>query len=284
MKLQDILVVVGDSARAEAVVALAAGIAQRHDAHLTGLCPMELLVPFDFRSALAGYPEFVAVQTTLAQFENDAREKAQSTEARFREMLRRQDIRGDWQLAEGRPAAVVARRARTTDLLVIGQADPAEPVQPVAQELVGDTLMTSGRPLLLVPYAGKFETVGDNVLIAWNGSREAARAVHDALPLIQPTAIVTVLTVLRSSSEPEDIPGAEIAAHLARHGLNVSAARTFIDGSISEADAMLNYASDIGADLLVTGGYGRSRAREMILGGVSRDLLDHMTLPVLMSH
>jgi len=104
--------------------------------------------------------------------------------------------------------------------------------------------------------------------------------------LIEPTASVTVLTVerARSGADLQQVPSADMAEHLARHGLKVSAARTVTDGSISYADAILAYASDTGADLLVTGGYGHSRVRELILGGVSRELLDHMTLPVLMSH
>jgi nucleotide-binding universal stress UspA family protein len=105
--------------------------------------------------------------------------------------------------------------------------------------------------------------------------------VHDSLPLLQSTAKVTVLSVQHAA--PAALPTADIAAHLARHGLAVAAARTVADG-ISHADALLSYACDIGADLLVVGGYGHSRVREVILGGVTRELLQHMTLPVLMSH
>jgi nucleotide-binding universal stress UspA family protein len=180
----------------------------------------------------------------------------------------------------------VARRARAADLLVLGQTDPDHPLPPMARHLVEDALMNSGRPLLIVPFAGRFETIGTNVVVGWNGTREAARAVHDGLLLIETTATVTVLTVERPRSEADfqQVPGADLAEHLARHGLKVSADRTVTDGSISYGDALLAYASDTGADLLISGGYGHSRARELILGGVSRELLDHMTLPVLMSH
>ena len=146
--------------------------------------------------------------------------------------------------------------------------------------------MIAGRPLLLIPYAGEFATVGKNVLIGWTRTRESARAVHDALPLIAPSATVTVLTVEAGRGKPDTriLPTADIAEHLARHGLTVSAARTVVSDGLTPADALLDYASDIGADLLVVGGYGHSRTREMILGGVTRDLLQHMTVPVLMSH
>jgi nucleotide-binding universal stress UspA family protein len=178
------------------------------------------------------------------------------------------------------------QRAYVADLLVVGQVDPDNPPPAVARTLIQDVLMTAGRPLLLVPYAGQFKTVGANTLIGWTPTRESARAVHDALPLLAAPAKVTVLTVetARPERDPTVLPTAGIAGHLARHGLDVSAARTVVSDGLSPADALLDYASDISADLLVVGGYGHSRTREMIMGGVTRDLLRHMTVPVLMSH
>lgn len=286
MKLLDLLVVLDGSERSNVPLGLALGLARRHDAHLTGLCPLELLYPTNLALGLTGYPEALALQEAANRFEAQAQAKAQSIEAEFREQLRRNNVPGDWQVATGLAVDEVARRARTADLLVLGQTDPDHPLPPIARHLVEDALMNAGRPLLIVPFAGNFDTIGTNVLIGWNESREAARAAHDALLLIEPTATVTVLTVerARSSADSPQAPGADMAEHLARHGLKVSAARTVTDRSISYADAILAYASDSGADLLVTGGYGHSRARELILGGVSRELLDHMTLPVLMSH
>jgi nucleotide-binding universal stress UspA family protein len=286
MKLRDLLVVLHGSARSNAVLSLALGLARRHDAHLTGFCPLELLYPTNLGFALSGYPEAVALQEAANRFEAQAQGKAQTIEADFREQLRRENVRGDWQVATGVAVDDVARRARAADLLVLGQTDPDHPLPPMARHLVEDALMNSGRPLLIVPFAGRFETIGTNVVVGWNGTREAARAVHDGLLLIEPTATVTVLTVERPRSEADfqQVPGADLAEHLARHGLKVSADRTVTDGSISYGDALLAYASDTGADLLISGGYGHSRARELILGGVSRELLDHMTLPVLMSH
>jgi nucleotide-binding universal stress UspA family protein len=168
----------------------------------------------------------------------------------------------------------------------LGQVDPDNPLPEVGRTMVEDLLMTAGRPVLIIPYAGQFGSIGSNTLIGWTATREAARAVHDALPLLAPSAKVTVLSV-QSSKPPPDVkmlPSVEIAEHLARHGLDVSAARTVVSDGLSPADALLDYASDISADLLVVGGYGHSRTREMILGGVTRDLLRHMTVPVLMSH
>lgn len=286
MQLQDLMVVLDGSARRAAILDVAVALARRHDAHLIGFCPLDLLYPSNLAFALSGYPDVLALQDAADQLRAQAEEKARGIEADFRERLRRDGLRGNWEVAGGAAGEAVARRARAADLLVLGQNDPAHPPPISVRHLLEEALMNCGRPLLIVPFAGAFATIGSNVLIGWNGTREAVRALHDALSLIEPTATASVLTVepARSASETTEIPGAEIAEHLARHGLKISAARTVTDNGITDADALLAYASDNGADLLVVGGYGHSRARETILGGVSRALLDHMTLPVLMSH
>ncbi|HEX4369649.1 MAG TPA: universal stress protein [Rhodopila sp.] len=286
MKLRDLVVLLDGTGRDEAKLAVAVGLARRHDAHLTGLCALELLLPADTSFALSGYPDLWALPEFSRKIEGEARTKAALIEGPFREMLRREGLAGDWRLETGPLIQAVARRAQTTDLMVVGQADPDRPLPPAARTLVEDILMTAGRPLLLVPYAGTFETVGSATLIGWTPTRESARAVHDALPLLAPSGHVTVLTVELpgSVSEADAVPTADIAEHLSRHGLAVTAARTVVSDGLPAADVLLDYASDIGADLLVVGGYGHSRTREMIMGGVTRDLLRHMTLPVLMSH
>ncbi len=284
MSLRDLIVVLDDSPRNAAQLDFAAGLARQHDAHLTGLFLLELLVPALPGYALGSYPDVFAVQPSL-DLSARAYEKAGAIETAFRDVLRRDGLKGDWVLGKGLAAEAAVRRAHSTDLLVVGQYNAEAKSNPSMGDLIGDLLMDSGRPLLILPYAGKFEAVGKNVLVAWNDSAQSTRAVHDALPLIAPDAKVTVLSVQRPRrAEDEALPGAEIAEHLARHGFAVSAARTVSDGSLSDADALLGYASDNGADLLVMGGYGHSRRREIVFGGVTRSLLDHMTLPVLMSH
>jgi nucleotide-binding universal stress UspA family protein len=286
MGLRDLVVLLDGSVHDEAKLAVAVSLARRHDAHLTGLCALELLMPADVSFALGGYPELWALPEFSRQIESQARAKAAIIEGQFRELLRREGLTGDWTLETGPLIPAVVRRVHATDLLVIGQADPDNPPPEIARHLVEDVLMTGGRPLLLIPYAGRFTSIGANTLIGWTSTRESARAVHDALPLLPPSAKVTVLTVETSRPPPDtmELPTAEIAEHLARHGLDVSAARTVVSDGLPPADALLDYASDIGADLLVVGGYGHSRTREMIMGGVTRDLLRHMTVPVLMSH
>jgi nucleotide-binding universal stress UspA family protein len=284
--LRDLVVLLNGSPRDDAMLTVAVNLARRDDAHLTGLCPLELLLPSDTSFALGGYPDLWAIPEFAQQIETEARAKAALIEENFRDRLRRECIRGDWVFDKGPLISAVVHRVQTADLLVIGQADPENPSPAAARTLIEDVLIASGRSMLLIPYAGHFESVGSTVLIGWTPTRESARAVHDVLPLIDPLASVTVLTVAAPRSAPNayGLPTAEIAEHLARYGLKVSAARTVVTDGLTPADALLDYAADIGADLLVVGGYGHSRTREMILGGVTRDLLRHMTVPVLMSH
>ena len=286
MSLRDMVVLLDGSARDEAKLAVAIRLARRHDAHLTGLCPLELLLPADMAFALGGYPDLWALPEFAKQIDSQSRAKAAIIEGGFRELLRREGVNGDWLFETGPLVPAVTQRVQATDLVIVGQADPDNPLPAAARTLVEDILMTAGRPLLLIPYAGLFNEIGANALIGWTPTRESARAIHDALPVLAQSAKVVVLTVetSRPSRDEDGLPTADIAEHLARHHLQVSAARTVVSDGLSPADALLDYASDISADLLVVGGYGHSRTREMIMGGVTRDLLRHMTLPVLMSH
>jgi nucleotide-binding universal stress UspA family protein len=284
MGLRDLLVVLDGTPRDGAKLTVALALALKHDAHVTGLCVLEHLLPADMSYALGGYPDLWALPEFSRQIEEKANAAAAEIEAMFRERLRRDGARGEWVLETGPLTASVTRRSACADLVVMGQADPDNPGPAVARHLIEDVLMAAGRPLLLVPYVGHYETVGMTVLVGWSGTRESARAVHDALPLIDPAASVTVLTAQSRRPEDDPLPTAAIAGHLARHGLKVAVARTVVTDGLSPADALLDYASDCGADLLVVGGYGHSRTRVMILGGVTRDLLRHMTLPVLISH
>ena len=286
MGLQDLVVLLDGSPRDTAKLAVAVELVRRNDAHLTGLCPLELLLPADMSFALSGYPDLWALPEFAKQIEEQGRGKAAIIEANFRDLLRREGLKGEWQSDTGSLIPAVTHRAQAADLLVVGQADPDNVPPAIARTLVEDVLMTCGRPLLIVPYTGRFETIGTNALVGWTRTRESARAVHDALAVIPPGAKVTVLAVesAGSASETDFLPTADIVEHLARHGLVVSAARTVLSDGLSVADALLDYAADMEADLLVVGGYGHSRTREMIMGGATKGLLQHMTVPVLMSH
>jgi nucleotide-binding universal stress UspA family protein len=180
--------------------------------------------------------------------------------------------------------AALARAARCADLCVIGQPSPQDNDLDTTA-LAEAAFMASGRPALIVPHAGAPAIAARRVLIAWNGSREAARAVHDALPFLTGAGQTTLLVVDPATLvELEDTsPGMEIADHLARHGVKVEV-KTTASGGLPIGDVLLSQAAEGAADLLVMGGYGHSRLRETVLGGATRQLLAQMTLPVLLSH
>jgi len=212
--------------------------------------------------------------------------RADTVGAEFREEVRRQGLEGELRVVDGDTVALLALHARYSDITVLGQPNDEEAFKgPSSDAVLVNVMMSSGRPVLAVPYAGHFERVAERVLIAWNASRESTRAVNDALPLLRDAKAVTVLAVnpKHGIEGHGDVPAADIALHLARHGVKAEAAHT-IARDISEGDALLSYAADLGVDLIVSGGYGHSRAREMVFGGVTRTLLQQMTVPMLLSH
>jgi nucleotide-binding universal stress UspA family protein len=171
------------------------------------------------------------------------------------------------------------RIARRFDLAVLGQDDPDKGMSEGL--IVEGALFESGRPLIVVPYIHRAGVKLDRVMACWDGSRPAARALADAMPLLSCAGQVDVVIVEQAKSD--EIPGADVAQHLARHGLKVTVQR-IARGDLDVKDALLNYAADSAADLVVMGGYGHSRMREFVLGGVTRGMLASMTVPTLMSH
>jgi nucleotide-binding universal stress UspA family protein len=171
--------------------------------------------------------------------------------------------------------------ARRFDLSVVHQAEP-DAVAP--QDLIIEAaLFQSGRPVLVVPYIHKERLALDRVLVCWDASRNADRAIADAMPFLQRSKSVDVVVVATERPKSDELPGADIALHLARHDLNVDLKRIVSDGT-DVASTILSYAADAGADFIVMGGYGHSRFREFILGGATRGILSAMTVPTLMSH
>jgi nucleotide-binding universal stress UspA family protein len=173
--------------------------------------------------------------------------------------------------------------ARYADLTVVGQGIDLKDAPHDLAFLPEELALGVGRPVLVVPRYGTFETFGERVLIAWNGSREATRAVHDALPLLTRATKVTVLSIDPEPDSGARVPSADITLHLARHGVSAEADST-VALDMAVGDMLLSRAADLGANLLVMGAYGHSRVREMVLGGATRHILQHMTVPVLMSH
>jgi nucleotide-binding universal stress UspA family protein len=174
-----------------------------------------------------------------------------------------------------------AEIARRFDLAVVAQAQ-ADAVGPEAL-IVEQALFDSGRPVLVVPYIQTAPFKADRVMLCWDGSRPAARAAGDAMPILSRAQVVEVFTIASGKLKSDEFPGADIAEHLAQHGLNVKVTRT-VSGDVDVANVILSHAADSGANLIVMGGYGHSRLRELILGGATRGILASMTVPTLMSH
>ena len=282
MALKDLLVSVDVTPRSAARMELAARLAIQHNAHLTGLHVIDIpSANYFYGAAMPFVP--TNPEEIVERIRAEAVEAAKPVEAAFRECLRRNGIEGEWRLVEGPPPATVALHGRYMDLTIVGQPNREQPQD--ADAVLVTTVMTSGRPVLAVPFVGEFPTIGERVLVAWNASREAARALNDALPLLLNARQVTILAInpQRGVGGHGDVPAADIALHLARHGLKAEAAHT-VARDIADGEALLSYAADIGADLIIAGAYGHSRARELVFGGVTRTLIAEMTAPVLFSH
>ncbi|HZT89941.1 MAG TPA: universal stress protein [Stellaceae bacterium] len=292
MAIRDILVCLDATDAGEHRLKIAAALANRHKAFLSAAY-------LDLQGSAGGGavygPGAVGIGIPLPLADDRAREPAAAPEdqpapthadileRRFRDALHLESYRGEWHLFDRGETDRLIALAKTTDLVVMGQRQPdiAGGNEFPPQQVV----MESGRPLLVVPYVGDFQSIGKRVLIGWDGTGEAARAVHDALPLMADAAAVSVVTVAANLRGLERAHESlqRIVHHLTRHGLPARPEES-PQGDISIADLLLSRAADLDADLLVIGAYHHSRVREALIGGVSQELLQHMTVPVLMSH
>jgi nucleotide-binding universal stress UspA family protein len=281
MALKDMLVHLDGTRQAAARLDCAAALAARHGSHLVGLHTVEFHLPSGITADAGG----AALGMLMRKLREDAAAEAEQQRHLFEERIRRDGLSGEWRAVQGQAAATVALHARYADLAMLGQPDPDSAGAMLATEVLEAVLFTSGRPVLMVPYAGHFGAPGQRVLIGWNAGKEAARAVADALPLLVGAEQVTVVAInpRLGIGGHGDVPAADIALHLARHGV-VATAQHAMSGSVTEADTLLNMAADLDVDLLVMGAYGHSRLREMVFGGVTRGILARMTVPVLMAH
>ena len=214
----------------------------------------------------------------------DAQAAALAAIAHFEEAARRNGISAEARRLDASLAGATemfGRIARRFDLSIVRQAERGK--APLEDLVIEAALFDSGRPVLIVPYIQRTPLKLDRVLVCWDGGRSAARAVGDAIPFLNRAKEVEVVIVQGDAGKSDELPGADIGEHLARHGLSVDVKRIVAaKGNVS--DTILSHAADIGADFLVMGGYAHSRLREFILGGVTRGILGTMTVPVLMSH
>jgi nucleotide-binding universal stress UspA family protein len=255
----------------------AVSVASALDAHLTGIAFLyDPIVPV----SAAGYIPAEVIETQTA--DNEAAAKAAID--RFSAATKRQGLSAEPLTLSASLAGAgdqFSRIARRFDLAIVGQAEPeASSVEEIIAEAA---LFESGRPVILVPYIQKAPLKLDNVMACWDGSKSAARAIADAMPLLTKAGSVELVIITSERGKQDEIEGTDMGQHLARHGLKVDVNR-IPGGGIDVADALLSHAADSGADFMVMGGYGHSRLREFILGGVTHSIFKSMTVPALLSH
>jgi nucleotide-binding universal stress UspA family protein len=277
MAFKDLLVHVDNSKTCAARLDAAIRLAQSHDAHLAGL-----YAKADF--SIPGFAESQIPAEVLAAGRQRIKDHAAAAETMFRQATEKAGVSAEWRCVSGDRVGVLALHGRYADLTIVGQTDKDDPFS-ASMDLAGKLIFEVGGPVLVIPYIGTTDRFGERVMVAWNASREAVRAVHDALPVLERAKTVDVLFINPPGGAAGDgeIPSADICLHLARHG--VSAEADHIEAhDIKVGDMLLSRAADKGVDLIVMGAYGHSRLRETVFGGATRHLLEHMTVPVLMSH
>lgn len=280
MSFKTILVNLNDEARVPVVIAAAALLARKSDAHLIGLYVLPpLLLPGN--AVMPMSEEFTEEQIA------EHRAQMERIKAIFEEQTRGEPFVAEWRargnvMVTYEPVADgVIKEAHAAEIVIASQAIGA----PLLSDIPERVALESGRPVLVIPSAWQPGAYGNDVAVAWNDSREAARATFDALPFLKAARKVRLMTVgerMRNDKRDNTLPAAEVAATLARHGFNVEVET--IAGGGRAGEAILSRVAADGADLLVMGAYGHSRMREFVLGGATRDVLRNMTVPVLMSH
>ena len=278
MLYKTILVHLNDKRRAEALLEPAVRLASKHNAHLIGMHPYSMMpappIPLPYGGKVLG--SVVAAE----------RQETEEIAAIFARMTANQPFVAEWRAVKVPRvdlAPTVMDHGRAADLIIAGQTDPDWDLSSLL-DFPERLALESGRPVLVVPYIGRYPEIGHNLVVAWKAGREAARAVFDALPLLLGAEAVHILEIKeRGDDRPALAPDTSIAAALARHGIKPSV-HTSTSGDISVGDEILSRLADLSADLLVMGAYGHSRMRELVFGGVTRHIARHMTVPTLFSH
>jgi nucleotide-binding universal stress UspA family protein len=275
--IKDIVVNLTPGAEDDPASRYAISIAEAFEAHVTGV-------------AFAYDPPWPPAITDLGGAQilrsllEKSREQASATAAQFQAAAKRSQLSVQMLTPESSlPGATeaFANLARAYDLAVVKQAESDDDV--TSHEMIEAALFNSGRPVLIVPYIQKAGFSVKRVLVCWDGSRAAARAVGDALPLIARANNVQVLTVVTGKFDESDVSGADIAEHVARYKLRTELSRLPAP-DIDVPSAILSHAADVNADLIVMGAFAHSRLRDFVLGGATRKMLQSMTVPTLMSH
>jgi nucleotide-binding universal stress UspA family protein len=278
MAYKTILVHLDAGKSADACLDIGFSLAQKFDAHVVGLHALSVVPMPTWAIGEAGSVVEKAHKHALAEIAKRVRGVWDAA------VQRANCSKCEWRSSAADALEAVSLHARYADLVVVAQ-DDGSGTSGVSDQFGQRLLLTAGRPVLLVPYAREKRPIGDNILIAWNASREATRAVTDALPLLQRAKQVNVAAFNpgRPGGMHGEVPGADIGLYLSRHGVRVTVSQYQAD-DIDIGNQLLSRVADLDADLIVMGAYGRSRFSELVLGGATRTILESMTVPVLMSH
>jgi nucleotide-binding universal stress UspA family protein len=278
MSYKTIIVHLDDGPRCAMRTALAASLVQRFGGRIVGIAPTGM--PDVILTMTSAVPDGVELVVLSADF---LRKKAEATAQAFDAQCRALGISFESRVIIDGPVNAMVKHGRCSDLIVVGQTDRTRTVGGVASDFPQQVLLDAGSPLLVVPFAGLFASIGRHVLVAWKETREAADALRNALPLLRIAGRVSLIEISAVRGQPAAHDSLDLAAAwLESHGVACEARRE-ID-LIGVGEQLLSRAAEIGADLIVMGGYGHLRLREWILGGVTRHLLGHMTMPTLFSH
>jgi nucleotide-binding universal stress UspA family protein len=274
--LKDVVVNISGRAPLDYASEYAASIAATFGAYIAGISFLyEPVIP---DGTLGGVP------IDLIELQREENSKsAKDAVSRFEAAVKKAGVSAETRILDatfGGAATLFAQVARRFDLAVVSQAQREHGASD--ELMIEGALFESGRPVVVVPYIQKRGLTLERVLVCWDGSRTAARAVGDAMPFLERAKTVDIVIVTEDRKN-EKVTGASMREHLARHGVAAQIKRV-ARGDLAIEDAILSYAADSGADFMVMGGYGHSRLREFILGGATRGILASMTLPVLLSH
>lgn len=275
MSYKTILVHIDSDQRCATRVDIAIRMAMQHKAHLVALYAQAPFFPPGY--LLEAGPAIVEAH------DKAAKEDLARTAEDFTQQVSALGFKNvEWRTTLDHPVAAVTEHAQYADLVIISQSDPAARAAG-GEDFPARVVLAAGRPVLLLPYIGSFPTLGNRILVAWNASHEATRAVTDAIPLLRLADKVVLMSIDPEHDASASLPIEDIVHHLARHGVHVEVMKGQ-GADIDVGNELLSRTADLGSDLLVMGGYGHSRLREWVLGGVTRTLLESMTIPVLMSH
>ncbi len=255
-------------------MAIAKSLAREHEAFLTALY---ITRPSDNLQHIAGRGVSVAF---LEEAVESAERHAKEVEAEFKDFCSREKIPNEWIVADGEHLELLAKHAHAADLLIVTRPEDEHLEDRVRTRLAEEVIMSSGLPVLVLPPDFKSEWSPKRVLIAWKGTREAVRAVRDSLSILQAADKVLVGSV-RPSAE-DAVSTLEVTQYLKRHGIETETIDLTEENGTGRT--LLNLAEAHDCDLLVAGAYGHSRLRELIVGGVTRHLMRHATVPLLLSH